>query len=63
MDRRSVQHMPDVKQKVQRLQTAVRELLESLNAAEFEIYHQDPYDGGFKPRTIENYGLKKEDME
>lgn len=55
--------MPDVKQKVQRLQTAVRDLLSSLNAAEFEIYHQDPYDGGFKPRTIENYGLKKEDME
>ena len=55
--------MPDVKQKVQRLQTAVKELLESLNAAEFEIYHQDPYDGGFKPRTIETFGLKKEDME
>ena len=55
--------MPDVTQKVGRLQTAVRELLESLNAAEFEIYHQDPYDGGFKPRTIEKFGLKKEDME
>lgn len=63
LDRRSKQHMPDVKQKVQRLQTAVRELLESLNAAEFEIYHQDPYDGGFKPRTIETFGLKKEDMQ
>ena len=49
--------------KIQRLQTAVRELLESLNAAEFEIYHQDPYGGGFKPRTIETFGLKKEDME
>lgn len=55
--------MPDVKQKVQRLQTAVRELLSSLNSAEFEIYHQDPYDGGFKPRTIETFGLTKEDME
>ena len=55
--------MPDVTQKVQRLQTAVRELLESLNAAEFEIYHQDPYDGGFKPRTIETYGLTQEDMQ
>lgn len=55
--------MPDVTQKVERLQAAVRELLESLNAAEFEIYHQDPYDGGFKPRAIETFGLKKEDME
>lgn len=55
--------MPDVKQKVERLQAAVRELLESLNAVEFEIYHQDPYDGGFNPRTIETFGLKKEDME
>ena len=49
--------------KIDRLQTAVRDLLESLNAAEFEIYHQDPYDGGFKPRTIETYGLTKEDMQ
>ena len=48
---------------VSRLQAAVRQLLESLNAAEFEIYYQDPYGGGFKPRAIENYGLKKEDME
>ena len=55
--------MPDVKQKVRRLQTAVRELLESLNAAEFEIYHQDPYDGGFKPRAIETFGLTQKDME
>ena len=55
--------MPDVKQKVQRLQAAVRELLSSLNAAEFEIYYQDPYGGGFKPRAIETFGLKKEDME
>ena len=55
--------MPDVTQKVEHLQTAVKELLESLNAAEFEIYHQDPYDGGFKPRTIETYGLTQEDME
>ena len=55
--------MPDVKQKIEHLQTAVRELLESLNAAEFEIYHQDPYDGGFKPRTIETYGLTQEDMQ
>ena len=54
--------MPDVKQKVQRLQTAVRELLSSLNSAEFEIYYQDPYGGGFKPRTIETYGLTQEDM-
>lgn len=49
--------------KVQRLQTAVRELLSSLNAAELEIYHQDPYGNGFKPRTIENYGLTQEDMQ
>ena len=55
--------MPDVKQKVCRLQTAVKELLGSLNAAEFEIYYQDPYGGGFKPRTIETFGLKKEDMQ
>ena len=27
-----------------------------------EIYI-DPYDGGFKPRTIETYGLTQEDME
>ena len=54
--------MPDVTGKVQRLQAAVRELLNSLNAAEFEIYWKDPY-GGFKPRTIENYGLTQEDME
>ena len=50
-------------EQVARLQSAVRDLLESLNAAEFEIYYQDPYDGGFKPRTIETFGLKKEDME
>ena len=55
--------MPDVKQKVQRLQTAVRELLSSLNAAEFEIYYQDPYGGGFKPRTIETFGLTDKDMQ
>ena len=50
-------------EQVARLQTAVRDMLESLNAAEFEIYHQDPYDGGFKPRTIETYGLTQGDME
>lgn len=49
--------------KVQRLQSAVRDLLESLNAAEFEIYYQDPYDGGFKPCTTETYGLTEKDME
>ena len=49
--------------KIKRLQTAVRELLSSLNSAEFEIYYQDPYGGGFKPRTIETYGLTQEDME
>lgn len=46
-----------------RLQTAVREMLESLNALEYSHYNTHSSLESYKPSTIETYGLKKEDME
>ena len=48
---------------VARLQTAVRDLLESLNALESSHYNTRKTLGSYKPSTIETYGLTQGDME
>ena len=48
---------------VARLQSAVQEMLESLNALEYSHYSTRNNLGAYKPSTLETYGLKKEDME
>ena len=48
---------------VTRLQTAVREMLESLNALEYSHYNTRKTLDSYQPSTIETYGLTKEDME
>ena len=48
---------------VSRLQTAVRDLLESLNALEYSHHNTRKTLGSYKPSTIETYGLTQEDME
>lgn len=47
---------------VARLQTAVREMLESLNALEYSHHSTRKTLDSYKPSTIETYGLTKEDM-
>ena len=49
--------------KVERLQSAVRELLESLNALEYSHHNTRNNLETYKPSTIETYGLTQEDME
>ena len=48
---------------VARLQTAVREMLESLNALEYSHYSTRNNLGVYKPSAIETYGLTQGDME
>ena len=48
---------------IQRLQSAVREMLESLNALEYSHYNTHSSLESYKPSTIETYGLTKEDMQ
>ena len=48
---------------VSRLQTAVKDLLESLNALEYSHHSTRNNLEAYKPRTIETYGLTQEDME
>ena len=46
-----------------RLQSAVRDMLESLNALEYSHYNTRNNLGAYKPSTIETYGLTQGDME
>ena len=48
---------------VSRLQLAVREMLESLNALEYSHYNTRDNLEAYKPSTIETYGLTQKDME
>ena len=48
---------------VARLQAAVRDLLESLNALEYSHYNTHNSLEAYQPSTIETYGLTQEDME
>ena len=48
---------------IARLQAAVRDLLESLNALEYSHYNTRNNLEAYKPSTIETYGLTQEDME
>ena len=48
---------------IARLQSAVREMLESLNALEYSHYNTRDNLEAYKPSTIETYGLTQEDME
>ena len=47
---------------VARLQAAVRDLLESLNALEYSHHSTRKTLDDYKPSTIETYGLTEEDM-
>ena len=49
--------------KIERLQSAVREMLESLNALEYSRHSTRNNLGAYKPSTIETYGLTQGDME
>ena len=44
------------------LQTAVREMLESLNALEYSHYNTRDNLEAYRPSTIETYGLTQKDM-
>ena len=46
-----------------RLQAAVRDLLESLNALEYSHHSTRKTLGSYQPSTIETYGLTQGDME
>ena len=48
---------------VSRLQAAVRDLLESLNALECSHYNTRNNLESYQPSTIETYGLIQKDME
>ena len=48
---------------VSRLQAAVRDLLESLNALEYSHYNTHSNLESCKPSTVETYGLTQKDME
>lgn len=50
-------------EQVSRLQTAVRDLLESLNALEYSHHSTRKTLDSYIPSTIETYGLAEEDME
>ena len=47
---------------VARLQSAVREMLESLNALEYSHYNTRETLDSYQPSTIETYGLTQKDM-
>lgn len=49
--------------KMQRLQAAVREMLESLNALEYSHYNTHNDLGSCQLSTIETYGLTQKDMQ
>ena len=48
---------------VERLQAAVRELLESLNALEYSHHNTRKTLDSYQPSTIETYGLTQKDMQ
>ena len=48
---------------VSRLQSAVREMLESLNALEYSHHNTRKTLDSYQPSTIETYGLTQKDME
>ena len=48
---------------VARLQSAVRKMLESLNALEYSHYNTRNNLEAYKPSTIETYGLTQKDMQ
>ena len=48
---------------IARLQSAVRDMLESLNALEYSHYNTRNNLEAYKPSTIETYGLTQGDME
>ena len=48
---------------VSRLQAAVRDLLESLNALEYSHHSTRKTLDSYKPSTIETYGLTQKDMQ
>lgn len=48
---------------ITRLQAAVREMLESLNALEYSHHNTRGTLDSYQHSTIETFGLKKEDME
>src|SRR5699024_2329849 len=50
-------------EQVARLQAAVRDMLDSLNALEYSHYNTRNNLEAYKPSTIETYGLTQEDME
>lgn len=50
-------------EQVARLQAAVRDMLDSLNALEYSHYNTRNNLWAYKPSTIETYGLTQEDME
>ena len=49
-------------EQVSRLQSAVRQLLESLNALEYSHYNTRNNLEAYRPSTIETYGLTQKDM-
>ena len=49
-------------EQVARLQTAVREMLESLNALEYSHYNTRDNLEACRPSTLETYGLTQKDM-
>ena len=53
----------DTRGLVYRLQSAVQEMLESLNALEYSHYNTRGTLEDYRPSTIETYGLTKEDMQ
>ena len=50
-------------EQVSRLQAAVRDLLESLNALEYSHHSTRKTLGTYRPSTLETYGLTQKDME
>ena len=48
---------------VARLQAAVKDLLESLNALDYSHYNTRNNLEAYQPSTIETYGLTQKDME
>ena len=48
---------------VSRLQAAVRQLLESLNALEYSHYNTRNNLEAYRPSTLETYGLTQKDMQ
>ena len=48
---------------VARLQTAVREMLESLNALEYSHHSMRKTLDSYHPSTVETYGLTEKDMQ